>query len=156
MASSNPEEDGYVSAEDEDFVLDAAQAAADDALDAAESGGLAPAGSDEDDIPADATFYQRRAARRKKYDRKMKELQNLAAAALKEISPVWERLRAAHAAESASLQLQQLPWQAIDNKERKSIPPSVEAILKSSFGPSAHANQRKRPRADTAVRTVRE
>ena len=150
MSGNRPDDDGYVSAEDEDFVLDAAQAAADDALDAAETGGLAP-DSDGDDLPAGAGFYERRAAKRKKYDRKMKELQNRALTAMSEIDPVWKQLNTSTSA-SCEEAMKCLPWQSAPKLHNKAHRPTVKDILDPSIRFNAQRRGMKRPRADISVR----
>ena len=84
------QDSGYVSAEDEDFVLDAATAAKDDALEAQASGAL-----HEPEEPQDSTltWHQRRKKARRKYEKAAREMANKVEAALQDVAPLWDKLQ---------------------------------------------------------------
>ncbi len=147
MSTSREADDGYISAEDEDFVLDAAQAAADDAIDAAEEGGLVP-DTDADDVPPNASFYERRLAKRKKYDRKMKELENHALAAIRSTDNLWRDLQAVGQKQLESTPTE-LPWLSGTQQKAKVLYTSPEKLISSCFcgGPSAARPKRRREAA---------
>ena len=93
MAAPPSAATGYVSEEDEDFVLDAATAAKDDALER-QALGLAPTG-DDDEPGHGATLYERRKHARAKYDKAAREANNEVEAAMRRTDAVWRELCAA-------------------------------------------------------------
>lgn len=146
MATLDAVQEGYVSAEDEDFVLDAAAAARDDALDAAEGGLAREEGG--------GSFMARRRKARRKYARQMKELQNHAEAAMADVDGLWAALEAPSAPRSAMLALPDAAsWRQEPHPvaRRKRPRASTDAVLEAASRPS----HRLRGHGRAAARKVR-